>query len=152
MSGFTVSARIEAPIEKVFASASDLENVAQIMGQIEKIELLTPGPIGVGTRFRETRKLKGHSATETMEITEFETNRRYVVTCDSHGAKFLSEFRFRPIDGNVATTVEVDFRARPVSFVAKMMAPLMKAMEGIIRQCVEQDLSDLKHSLERSTA
>ena len=51
----TVIQRVEAPVEKTFAVYSDVTNAAGRIKGIRKIELLTPGPVGVGTKFRETR-------------------------------------------------------------------------------------------------
>lgn len=54
--------------DRVFEVFSDLEAVGDRLSAVEEIELLTDGPIGVGTRWKETRELMGRSATEEMEI------------------------------------------------------------------------------------
>ena len=70
MAGITASLRIEAPVSTVFALATDLDGWAGRIKAITRIEKLTPGPVRVGTRFKETRKMFGKEATETMEQLE----------------------------------------------------------------------------------
>ena len=72
MAQFTIDKYIEAPREVVFDAALDLHSVAENIRGIEKLEVLTEGPIGLGTRFRETRIMFKKEATEVMEITVFE--------------------------------------------------------------------------------
>jgi len=69
---------IEAPREVVFDAALDLHSAAENIGAITKMEVLTDGPIGLGTRFRETRVMFRKEATELMEITVFERPARFV--------------------------------------------------------------------------
>ncbi len=57
MAKFKLTTRVKAPAEKVFALFSDFSNVAGRIAGITKVEVLTAGPIGVGTRFRETRMM-----------------------------------------------------------------------------------------------
>lgn len=46
MASIMVTKRIAAPVETVFGVASDLEHAAGRIRGIEKIELLTPPPVG----------------------------------------------------------------------------------------------------------
>lgn len=137
---------VSRPVSDVFERFTDLENAAETVRGIEKLELLTDGPVGAGTRFRETRIFFKREATEEMEITEFHPNESYVVGCESCGSVYRTEFRFRP-EGE-GTKVTMSFQARPVSFFAKLMTPLGFLMSGSIRKAVDQDMEDLKASLE----
>ena len=55
MGKIEVAVDIEAPVEKVFALFTDFAKLDQRIDGIKKLELLTSGPIGKGTQFRETR-------------------------------------------------------------------------------------------------
>jgi carbon monoxide dehydrogenase subunit G len=142
----TVTQRVEAPIEKTFAVYSDVTNAAGRIKGIRKIELLTPGPVGVGTKFRETRIMFGKEATETMEFSVYEPNRRYDLTADSCGALYRTEFRFEP-DGT-GTRVTATFGVEARSFVAKLFKPLAWLMRGMMKKCLQQDMDDLKAAAE----
>lgn len=65
------SCEIAAPRAEVFEAFADLTNLANTVKAITQVELLTEGPIGVGTRFKETRVMFGKEASEIMEITQF---------------------------------------------------------------------------------
>ena len=69
MTTFTVKKHVNAPPELVFAKASDFANAPSFIGAIKKVEILTPGPIQAGTRFKETRVMFKREATEEMEVT-----------------------------------------------------------------------------------
>ena len=87
---------IAAPPERVFAAMADLESFGTWMPGFVRIERLTPPPTGVGTRFRETRKMMGHEATEEFEVTAFEPPLVFGLFCDGKkGSSKSGEFRFR---------------------------------------------------------
>jgi uncharacterized protein YndB with AHSA1/START domain len=147
MAGVTLTQQINAPVEAVFQLATDLDGWAGRIKGITKVERLTTGPVGVGTRFRETRKMFGREATEEMEFTAFEPNRRYVLEAQSCGCRYVSEFRFEPAGGG--TRMTMDFRGVPLTFAAKVMSALMGwMMKGAVTKCVQQDIDDLKAAAE----
>ncbi|MEM9304530.1 MAG: SRPBCC family protein [Pseudomonadota bacterium] len=148
MSGFTCSIDVDAPQERVFEVFTDFERAAEHMDGIERLEVLTETPVGVGTRFRETRIFYGREATEEIEITTFDPPNRYVAEAHSHGAEFRSEFRFEALAAG-GTRVEVTFGAMPVSFLARILAFLSRLMLKGVQECTQQDLVDLKAVAER---
>jgi hypothetical protein len=146
MANFTMTKRIAAPVETVFDVASDLARAAEHIRGIEKIELLTPGPVGVGTQWRETRKMMGREDIQTLEITAFDRPRSYRVGCESCGAYFETTFRFAPAADSPAnaTDLALDIRCEARSLFAKLMSPITNIMFGkLMRGCMESDLEDL---------
>jgi hypothetical protein len=147
MTSFVVTKRIEAPPETVFDVATDLAHAAEHVRGIEKIELLTPPPIGVGTRWRETRKMMGREATETLEITAFDRPRKYVAGCESCGCYFESTFNFVQRAGG--TDVTLDVHTQALTLMAKIMSPLGNLMMGkTMRKLLDDDLEDVKRVAE----
>lgn len=147
MAELVASTRIAASPAAVFAACSDFEHAAQHIGAITKVEMLTPGPVGKGTKFRETRKMFGKEATETMEVLEFFPNTSYVLGAESCGSRYRTTFTFTPAGGG--TDVEFRFSATPLTFWAKVAgAVMMPLMKGVLRKCVMQDLEDIKRRLE----
>src|SRR5690554_3078723 len=138
MAGFSIQTRIAAPIEAVFALASDFAGAAGHIKGIKKVEMLTPGPVGVGTRFRETREMFGKDATEEMEVTAFDPPRSYTLGCHSCGAKYATTFRFEA-EGD-ATQLVCDFEATPATWWAWLFKPLAGLMMGAVKKCVQQDI------------
>ena len=130
---------------EVFAVLSDFANAPHRIGAIKRCEVLTPGPVAQGTRFRETRIMFGKEATETMEVVEWNPPSHYTIECTSCGCLYRSTVSCKP-DGD-GTIVEMSFAAMPLSFMAKLLSPLGKLMMGTCRKAFEKDLDDLQRSL-----
>ena len=145
---FTTTKHIEASPEEVFTLATDFGRAAEVIRAIEKVEMLTDGPIGVGTRFLETRTVLGHETTQEMEVTAYDSPSLYAMGCESHGTRYLTEVRLAP--NHTGTSVELRFEAQPLSFMAKAMAEMLKPMLDSVVGVLEKDLEDLREALERS--
>lgn len=142
MATFIIKKHINAQPALVFQLASDVTHAAQYVEGIEKVDLLTDGPIGVGTRFAETRVLLGKESTEELEFTQFDPPHGYVVECESCGMHYRSAFHF--VADIAGTHVRVEIEARPRSWLAKMLYPLTRFLLRPMLACIERDLDDLK--------
>jgi carbon monoxide dehydrogenase subunit G len=145
-----VSRSVNAPPATVFEMLTDLEGAPRRIPAIRKIEMLTPGPVGVGTRFRETRVMFGREASETMEFVAFEPGRSYTVTAFSCGTRYRTRFEVAP--EGAGSRVTVTFEGTPESFAAKLMAPLFSFMKGMMVKCLEGDLDAIATAAENRGA
>lgn len=146
-----VSEKINAPAEAVFAAASDFASAPQRISGIKKMEMLTEGPVGQGTRFRETRVMFGKEATETMQVLDFQPGRSYTLGASSCGCEYRTVVSVRP--NGSGSEVTMDFTGRPLTFGAKVMAGLMGWMlKGTCAKLMKQDLADLKAAVEKGAA
>lgn len=146
-----LSQSVQAPPRRVFQIASDFANLPSSIPGIIAVEMLTEGPVGKGTRFKESRKFGGRTATETMEVAEWTPPHGYVLTARSCGTSYRSEIRIEA-EGAAGARVTMDFTGKPVTFLAKLMTPLGALMKGTMRKLMEQDLADLKAAAERAAA
>jgi len=150
MTGLELRRHVAAPPEKVFAIASDFARAPETIRGIAKLELLTDGPVGVGTRFRETRVFFKREAVEEMEVTAFDPPRGYSLGAESHGCRYLTEYRFEPSgDG---TDVVFTFSATPLTTVAKVMCFLMKPMAKMMLKECAKDMDDIARAAESELA
>jgi carbon monoxide dehydrogenase subunit G len=140
--------RIAAPIDTVYSLFTDVKNVWEHIDGIEKIEMLTDGPVREGTRFRETRIMFKKPTTEEFEVTAIEPNKRFAMTSESTGCRFEAEHRFTP-DGN-GTRVDFEINAKALTFGAKLMTPLMYLMQGTMKKCMNRDFDQLQARAEGS--
>ena len=141
----STSKRIAASRDRVFEVLSDFANAAGRVSAIKRCEVLTPGPVGKGTLFRETRVMFGKQATETMEIIEWNPPSSYTVKAESCGCRYLSTVSCKP-DGN-GTIVEMSFSAEPLTFMARLFSPLAKVMANACRKAFDKDLNVLDRYL-----
>ncbi|MGE0041622.1 MAG: SRPBCC family protein [Vicinamibacterales bacterium] len=146
MATVRVGTLIRAPLERVFRVFTDIEGSALRVRNIQQIEMLTPGAIKIGSRWRETRELMGQTASEELQITAFEMNRMYTITCDTHGTRFDCTFRFTEAPDGTDVMAELDII--PQSFGARLVAPFGALVLSNIEKSLEQDLMDLTHAVE----
>jgi hypothetical protein len=146
MAGITIKKHIQAPAGRVFAAATDFARAPEIIRSIRKVEMLTDGPLRVGTRFRETRILFSREATEELEVTSFEPPHRFALGCENHGCRFHTETTFT--SNGTGTDVEMRFQATPLTLAAKMMSAAMKPMMSSVASECAGDLDDLKAAIE----
>jgi carbon monoxide dehydrogenase subunit G len=148
MTSFTVTRHARAPVDKVFQRASDLRRAHETIPAIQKVEVLTEGPIRVGTRFRETRVMFGRPHTEEMEVVAFDPPRSYALRAESAGCRYDTRLDFRPAEGG--TDVSMHFQATPQTFFAKVLGVMMKPMLKKMTAMCAQDLEALAAAAERA--
>jgi hypothetical protein len=146
MTTLAVNRNIAAPREVVFRHLSDFRNAPARVSGIKRVEMLTDGPVGKGTRFKETRIMMGREATETMEVLEFNPPVGYVLGAESCGCRYRSEFRLT--HSGSGTDVQMTFDATPLTFFAKVMSFLMRPMMKSCMKLIAKDLDDIKSSIE----
>ena len=145
MNTFHVTRTIDAPVEAVFRTVSDIREFSKVLPHVIEYEFLTETQLGVGTRFRETRLISGNKAITELEVTEFVENDRVRLVADSHGAIWDTLFTVEPVDAMVLLTMTME--ARAYKFLPRIMNRLFKRM---IQKAVERDMDMVKQHCERS--
>lgn len=139
MTKVEVHSKIDAPVEVVFRAVTDIANLPATNPAIVGIEFLTEQRSGVGTRFRETRRMKKKEMVTELEVTEHEPNRRARMVADSHGTVWDTVFEFREIGGATEFTIAMD--ARPHAFLPKLLTPVFK---GLFRRGIAKHMEEFK--------
>jgi len=143
MTSTTVTKTIAAPIDRVFETIADVENFKRAIPHIIRIEFLSERRIGVGTRFRETRLMKGKEADTELEVTEYVANERIRMVTDSHGTIWDSVFVVTEVPEGTELTLTME--AKPHQLIAKLMNPLVMPA---VTSAVEDDLDMVKRYCE----
>lgn len=139
--------QVDAAPEAVFEIMADVPRWPQHFTKIQSVEVLTPGPVATGTRFREVRMMFGKSATEEMTVAEIVPPQRLVLTAHSHGTAYRAEHIVEP--SSAGSTLTFVFEGRPVSLLARLMTPLGWLFVGHVKKELAADLHDLKRAAER---
>lgn len=149
MREITIHRRVAAPVERVWEVATDLAGAPQNLSQVDAVEMLTSGPFGVGTRWRETRTLYGRSATEELTVTAVDPRRSYAVAAESAGVRYVSTFRFASTAAG-GTDVTMTFGGEPLTVGARVLGALMgPLMRRSVTRQLTADLADLAAAAER---
>ena len=139
---FQNTVTIHRPAEEVFAFLADFENIPAWNYAIEDTSKTSAGPVGVGTRYRQTRTIPSRS-TESFEVTVFQPARRLAI----HGqiGPFQATISYQLEAAADATTlvnnVELDTSQAKLRLLAPLATPRIKA-------AVAQNLGKLKLLLE----
>lgn len=143
MSRTRVRRTINAPVEKVFDTVAHIENFAEAIPHITNVEFLTESHRGTGTRFRETRVMKGREATTELEVTEYDENDKVRMVSESGGTTWDTVFRMRSEGG--ATELVMVMDARPNNLGARLVNPFIKKT---VAKALEADLDAIKRYCE----
>lgn len=147
MQAITVSRRVAAPVDDVWAVLTDIAHAADTIQAIESVELHTGEQFAVGTRWTGVRTMMGRTARETMEVTAVDPGRSYVVEAANGATRYRSEFLLTP-DGD-GTRLTMTFAGETHSVIGRVLAATLgKLFVGATRKALEADLVDIAHASE----
>ena len=143
MATAALNVTIQRPVSDVFAVLTHLENAATWSRAIEET-VITPGPMGVGTRRRAiVPGVAGRTMENVMELTEFEPDRRLAMRSVS-GLPF--EVRIAIDLVPVGDGCRLDW---VVSFApGGILRPIGPLLAGAYKRTFSKDLAKLKAMME----
>jgi hypothetical protein len=148
MSTVAVTRLVEAPVVEVWRVFTDLPSRCEWLSTVTEVELMTRGPFGRGTVWRETRTMAdGAQITEEFRVRECIVPERFVVESPGIGADYRMTYTFVPVvegrhrGGTMVTVVQEGTPTAPagrlLAFVFGGLAA--RTVEGALRR----DLDDL---------
>lgn len=122
---FTNTITVQRPPSEVFAYLADLSHLPQWNYALADTRLVTPGPVGVGSRYRQRRTVPVHTE-ETLEITEFVPDEKLTVrgTLNSFPAELT--YSLHPTDNG--TTVVNTVTLHVSGLRSLLTAPIKSAV------------------------
>jgi Polyketide cyclase / dehydrase and lipid transport len=122
--------------ESVFTLMSDARNTPLFRHEYESVELMTPEPIGPGSRFHVRARIPptGRMVDGVEEILDYQPNRRFTGWMASGSRPNFDEFTFEVVDGGTRVTHRFDFEysftmaARGALFSQRSKTRLILAM------------------------
>lgn len=140
----TITHHIKAGPEKVWAVISDIPGSAGALSAIDSIQMLTDGPYGPGTRWKETRTMMGRRETVDMWVAQADPPRSTTVKASQGGADYTTRFTLQERDGG--TDLTLDFRAelvKPTALSRIMMALFGGIGMNMTRKALRKDLAEI---------
>jgi len=141
MASFENTVTIRRPVEDVFAFLADFENVPQWNYAIVETTKVSPGPVGVGTTYRQTRSAPSRSE-EAFEVTVFEPASRLEVQGRLRPFTARVSYLLEPTGSGTRLTNTVDLGS---SGLLTLVAPLATSR---VKHAVAANLDTLKQLLE----
>ena len=139
---FENTVTIRRPAEDVFVFLADFENVPSWNHAIQSITKTSPGPVGVGSTYRQIRSEPSRSE-DGFEVTVFEPTRRLAIDGEIGPFHARVDYRLEPIEG--ATRLINGVELEPSSAVSKLLAPFARSR---VKAGVAENLDTLKQILE----
>ena len=145
MAPISESIEIDRKPEDVFAYLDDVERHGEWQEQIVAVERQDDGPLRVGSRVKETRRVPGGDRTMTYEVTEHNPPRQSSFRVLDGPIRAAGTISIAPIgDGSRSRlTITIDFTG--YGLAGKVLLPVAKA-QG--RKLIPKDQARMKELLE----
>ena len=145
----TVEAQITINKNKtdVWTAITNISNAADIIGGVEKIEILNEPASGfVGLKWRETRMYFGKPSAIDKWVTDAVENKFYKTRAEMDGFIFLTTMTISESGDNVILTSSHETKSQ--GFIAKIKSLPMIFFKGMLKKAILQDLNDIKTAVE----
>ncbi|MDX2063803.1 MAG: SRPBCC family protein [Bacteroidia bacterium] len=147
---FQLTEHIAASPERVFEVMTDLSQAAGWMKGFVRIEHLTEGPMGVGTQWREVRRMMGREGAEVFQVTAYSPPTGWRLYVDGKlGASKRGYYDFTytlspsPTGTQLLLAAEMGDMGAVGTFLAKYL------LSGMFKKAIAQDHAALKAYIER---
>lgn len=122
---------IAAPVAKVFKTVASIEEFQKAIPHITNVEITSEIRSGVGTRFKETRLMRGREASTELEVTEHVQDHHVRLVSDAGGS--IWDTIFTTVEHEQGTLLTMVMDARPHKLLARLVTPLiMKTISGAV--------------------
>ena len=142
MASFSATEWIAASPQMIFDFMIEPANSHKVMHNVTNNEWITDGPVGVGSRFRETRLMNGKEATSEIEITTYEPPHRYSATSTMSGITATYHYTLAPEREGTRIDLTAEVSAGGVK---KLMVPIVV---GVMKKQDGDHLQNLKKAIE----
>jgi uncharacterized membrane protein len=138
---------IDAPIDDVWAIASDIERQPVWMRDMRRVAMLTDAPTGVGSRGLATVRMLGLQVTDPVTITEWQPPTRFAIRHEGRWAG----------GGVISLEAGVDGTTTVVRWDETLRAPVLPDLAAVVqapvfRAVFQADLVRLKRLVETGSA
>jgi uncharacterized membrane protein len=139
------SVDIDAPVEDVFAFASDWKNWTKFFVGVSDFGVTTETQRGNGARYLYKASLMGMKAMVETEIHDFVENERWTGIA-TRGIPHKTHWLFKPVDGGTHFTYILEYRL-PIPLIGGLLNCLFLRPQW--EKILEKSLANLKERMER---
>ena len=140
----SLTQHIHASPEKVWSVISDIPGSAATLSGIDSVQMLSEGPYGEGTRWKETRTMMARAETVEMWVAQADPLCSTTVKALQGGADYTSRFSLAERDGG--TDLTLTFGAdvvKPTALSKVTMALFGKLGMYFTRKALAKDLAEI---------
>ena len=140
----SLTQHIHASPEKVWSVISDIPGSAATLSGVQSVQMLSDGPYGEGTRWKETRTMMGRSETVEMWVTQADPPRSTTVKALQNGADYTTRFTLTERNGGTDLTLTFGAEIVQAGRVSRIMMALFgKIGMSMTRKALAKDLAEI---------
>jgi len=134
---------IDKPVKDVFAFITNPANMSKWNAAVVSMKQITPGAVGMGTKFKNVGEMMGRRIEGEMQVVAFEPDSRYGFQMNAGPVQMNITLTFK----TVGTGTKLSLNAqRYTGAFFKLAEPVM---QGRIKSMMEENLARLKSVLEK---
>ena len=134
---------IDKPVKEVFAFVADPNNMSKWNSAVVSLEQITPGVVGVGTKFKSVGELMGRRIEGEMQVIAYEPDTQCGFQVQAGPMQVNLTLMFKTV--GTGTKVSLNAQGNPAGFF-KLAEPVMA---GRVKSLMEENLARLKSVLEK---
>ena len=134
---------IKAPVEKVFAFATDFRKNAEWQDGVIESTQTPDGPTQLGTKFKTVRTFLGQHLEATGEVTQFVPNQKFAFKSTSGPVQFSLSQSFEAVPAGTKITMQVEMEGSGFFKLAEA------ALAGNLKKTFEAQAEKLKALMEK---
>jgi carbon monoxide dehydrogenase subunit G len=134
---------VDRPQKEVFAFVSNPNNMSKWNSAVVSIQQVTPGDVGVGTKFKTVGEMMGRRIEGEMEVKDFEPDSQTGFQLQAGPMQMNLTMSFKTVGTGTKLSLHVEGNPAGVFKLAEGM------MVGQVKSLMEGNLNKLKSVLEK---
>jgi carbon monoxide dehydrogenase subunit G len=134
---------IDKPVKDVFAFVTNPNNMSKWNSAVVSMQQITPGAIGVGTKFKNVGEMLGRRIEGEMQVVAFEPDTKYGFQMNAGPMQVNVVLTFKTV--GTGTKISLNAQGNPAG-VFKLAEGVM---QGRVKSMMEDNLARLKSVLEK---
>jgi hypothetical protein len=140
---------INRPLEEVFDFVADERNEPRFNPGMLRAELLSPEPVGLGSRFRAEMRTRPRRVVMTTEFTGYERPRRLALRSHLSAMEIRGALTFDPVPGGTRMRWSWDVQPRGL---LKLAAPMVARIGARQEQAIWTNVKRLLETREATAS
>ena len=133
---------IDKPVKEVFAFVANPANMSKWNSAVISMEQITPGAVGLGTKFKSVGEMLGRRIEGEMEVIAFEPDSKYGFQMNAGPIQVNVTLAFKTV--GTGTKLSLNAQGNPGG-VFKLAEGVL---QGRVKSMMEENLARLKKQLE----
>ncbi len=134
---------VDRPINDVFAFVGDPRNMSKWNSAVVSLQQITPGAVGVGTKFKSVGEMMGRRIEGEMQVTAYEPDTKCGFQVNAGPMQVNITVTLKTV--GTGTKISLNAQGNPAGFF-KLAEPVMA---GRVKSLMEENLARLKSQLEK---